>query len=499
MNLEREAKLQVPDTLVLPALDDVAPGIVATERAPVETATTYVDTKDLRLARWGWSLRHREGEEQGDGHGDGHGSSWTLKVPESSSGEVLVRSEHRFEGAADVVPAEALDLATAVTRSEPVEPVAMLRTTRRVVALSSEGSVIAEVMDDRVRVDRSPAGPSTFREVEVEMLEDRPDVLDAVMRRLDAAGAPKGPAPSKYDRALGGRPEPELPDEALDAATVRDVVRTSLSSSVARLVVNDPGVRLGEDPEAVHQARVAVRRLRSDLRTFRPWLSEAWADELRESLRWLGQALGGVRDSDVLIDRLRRRVASLPAADRDAGAEIVAKLVSLREERRSELLAAMRDQPYVALLDRLVSAAREPVVGEDRASPAPDVAAVMQPVWRRLAQTASSLGRQPSDAELHAVRIRTKRARYAAEALAPVAGKAARRFADRAAELQDVLGEHQDAVVAEDWLRRSIGRGRRASFVAGELVAAERAAAEAAAAAWPAAWDTLDRKRIRFW
>jgi CHAD domain-containing protein len=151
------------------------------------------------------------------------------------------------------------------------------------------------------------------------------------------------------------------------------------------------------------------------------------------------------------------------------------------------------------LLDRLVSAAREPVVGEDRASAAPDVAAVMQPVWRRLAQTASSLGRQPSDAELHAVRIRTKRARYAAEALAPVAGKAARRFADRAAELQDVLGEHQDAVVAEAWLRRSIGRGRRASFVAGELVAAERAAAEAAAAAWPAAWDTLDRKRIRFW
>jgi CHAD domain-containing protein len=279
-----------------------------------------------------------------------------------------------------------------------------------------------------------------------------------------------------------------------------DVVRAALAASVRRLIENEPGVRLGEDPEAVHQARVAVRRLRSDLKTFGSWLDAAWADALRGDLKAIADRLGAVRDAEVLIDRLRRRVDELPESDRGAGTDLVAKLGQARDGYRNELLAAMHDGGYLALLDRLVAAAREPRVLPDASTvAASDASAVMQSPWRRLEEAVDGIGHHPSDAELHAVRIRTKRVRYAAEALIPVKGKAARRFAERAADLQDVLGEHQDGVVAQSWLRQAAGRGRRASFVAGELTAAERLAAEAAASSWPAAWDRLERKRARFW
>jgi CHAD domain-containing protein len=161
----------------------------------------------------------------------------------------------------------------------------------------------------------------------------------------------------------------------------------------------------------------------------------------------------------------------------------------------------MREDRYVRLLDRLVDAAREPAAGADaRQTPASDAAGAVERAWRRLEKSVHRLGVHPTDEDLHTVRIRSKRVRYAAEALIPVFRKPARRFATRAAKLQDILGEHQDAVVAEGWLRNAT-RGARsgAAFVAGELTAAERRSAENAAAAWPAAWDRLRRKRLRFW
>ena len=104
----------------------------------------------------------------------------------------------------------------------------------------------------------------------------------------------------------------------------------------------------------------------------------------------------------------------------------------------------------------------------------------------------------PTDSELHRIRILAKRARYAAEAVAPVAGPAAAAFARAAAKLQTILGEHQDSVTAQAWLRASHARGRRA-FVAGELIALERIAAEDARARWPKIWNSLDRKSLRSW
>jgi CHAD domain-containing protein len=103
----------------------------------------------------------------------------------------------------------------------------------------------------------------------------------------------------------------------------------------------------------------------------------------------------------------------------------------------------------------------------------------------------------PTDPELHRIRILAKRVRYAAEAVAAVA-PGALNFAKAAAKLQTVLGEHQDSVTAQAWLRAAHVSGRRA-FAAGELIAMEHVAAADARAKWPKVWKALDRKSLHTW
>jgi CHAD domain-containing protein len=122
--------------------------------------------------------------------------------------------------------------------------------------------------------------------------------------------------------------------------------------------------------------------------------------------------------------------------------------------------------------------------------------------WKQLRRAVEALDDDPPDEELHAVRIRAKRCRYAAEAVAPAIGKAAKQFAAAVEGVQEVLGEHQDAVVAGQWLRTHAadGGGRvEGAFVAGELAAREDAAADASRAQWPDAWDQAKPKRLRRW
>ncbi len=491
--IEREVKLAASPAFRLPDLGAVD-GLSAVGTEPQRFHTVYVDTPDLRVARWGCSLRHREGQ------------GWTLKLPPSEEDETaLVRSEHGFPGDAKAVPAEATDLLRAYVRSAELRPIVRLRTIRRRLELRSEerGSV-GEIVDDEVSVMEGQRVAARFRELEVEIDASVPDdVLGALVAELRRAGAGAVDNTPKYLRALGslaeGPAEVVVPDIGA-GATVADVVRVAIGSSVIRLLRHDAGVRLGEDPEQVHQARVATRRLRSDLRTFREIVDPDWGERLRSELQRLGQELGAVRDAEVLRDRLRDRARGLPERDAAAAERLIAQLVKRRDLARDELLTGIRSDRYVHLLDRLVAASAEPVlqegVGEATAS---TLATVMERPWGHLRRAVRDLGPEASNEELHGVRIRAKRARYAAEAVAPVFGKKARAFARGAADLQDVLGEHQDAVVAGEWLRDSAGGGARQAFVAGELAALELGAAKAARAAFPGAWKALSRKRLQFW
>jgi len=482
---ERELKLSAPPSLRLPDLDGIVDGIAAVPREPVSMLATYFDTDDLRLIRAGVTLRHRTGE------------GWTVKLPADSGGGFIVRSELTFPGDLRRPVTAAFDLVRAYARSAPLAPQARLRTVRRVVELrDGEGVLAAEVSDDEVSVLDGRRVAGRFRELEVELREsDSKDLARRVADVLQASGAGPLEQTPKLVRALGGRAE-EPADVAVAGEhddTAGALVKQALAASVLRLVEHDPVVRLDADTEGVHQMRVATRRMRSDLRTFAPFLDAGWSADLRAELGWLAGLLGHVRDADVLLARLRRRIATLPEASAASAGAVLTALEQERALALAELLDALRGDRYVQLLERLVLAVREPPLTTAAAGTAKDVLPdAARERWRRLARAAKALGRNPSARDLHAVRIRTKRCRYAVEAIEPVLGKRGASFARELARLQDRLGELNDAAVAEGWLREW-GRTRRgaAVFAAGELAGLELADAETARRRWRKAWKSV--------
>ena len=492
---EREAKLVAPAGFDLPRLGGPEDGFLAEPQATRRLQTTYYDTADLRLARWGASLRYRPGE------------GWTVKLPEGQEGALLVRAEHVFPGDGRRPPAEAVAMVRAFVRTGQLSPVVRMRTVRRPVELREPaGSRLAELADDDVQVLDGRRITARFRELEVELDEDADDdLLEQVVDRLLEAGAQAAEPTPKYLRALGGRERvlgPEIvPPELDDDATVEALLHHDLASGTLRLFRHEAGVRTGEDPEAVHQARVATRRLRSTLRTFSSLLDPDWTDRLRDELKWLADLLGQVRDTDVLLERFNEHLAALPTADAKVGPRLLAALVDQRDSARRRLLRAMATERYAVLLDDLVAAAAAPALlpGADRPA-----AQVMPPLvakpWKKLRKQVGKAGDDPPDDQLHQIRIRAKRARYAAEAVEPVIGQPAEDYADAVADLQSVLGDHQDAVVGEAWLREAAGSARRdVALVAGLLIAAERASAADTRERWRAVWKTASRKKLRAW
>jgi CHAD domain-containing protein len=497
--LEREVKLGAGPAFHLPNLEGVVEGAVVGQPEVLRLETVYHDTPDLRLARWGVSLRHRGGE------------GWTLKLSPEVSDGALERSELTFPGGPKKPPDAALGVVRAYVRKADVVPVARLSTVRRRVRLNdAAGARLADVVDDEVSVRDGRRVAARFREIEVEVPEREggadgtagPSVLDALVGRLRGAGAGAPDPTPKHVRALGPRatePPEVAPLPVSSESPSRDVIRSVIAESVASLLRHDPLVRTSGDPEAVHQARVATRKLRSHLRTFGPLLESEWTEPLRTELGWLALALGAVRDREVLLDRLRERSKGLPANDVRAASSLLSILEKEIADLRKKLMVDLDSARYVELLERLVEAASAP-----KTSPDADLAAAgMLPVlatgpWRRLRSAVRQLPENPTDPELHRIRILAKRARYAAEAVAMIAGPTATAFGRAAAKLQTVLGEHQDSVTAQAWLRSARVSGKRA-FAAGELIAMEHVAAAKARDEWTKAWDALDRKRLRSW
>jgi CHAD domain-containing protein len=492
---EREAKLAAPPGFDVPELGGPDDGVQAEPLAPRRLRTTYYDTPDLRLARWGASLRYRPGE------------GWTVKLPEGQSGVLLVRAEHVFGGDGRKPPAEAVALVRAFVRTGRLAPAARMRTVRRPVELRDPaGSRLAEVVDDDVQVLDGRRTVLRFRELEVELAEDADaGLLDQVVDRLLEAGAQEAEPVPKYLRALGGRERtlgPEVAEPEVDSsASVDTLLRHDLASGTLRLFRHEAGVRIGEDPEAVHQARVATRRIRSTLRTFSSLLDTEWTDRLRDDLKWLANLLGEVRDTDVLLERFSEHLAALSAEDAKPGRRLLDRLADQRDQARRRLLGGMSSGKYAQLLEDLVAAAAAPALlpGADRPA-----AEVMPPLvakpWKKLRKAVRKAGDDPPDHELHQIRIRAKRARYAAEAVEPVIGKPAEDFADAISDLQGVLGDHQDAVVGEAWLREAATSGRRdVALVAGLLIAAERASAADTRDHWGKVWKAANRSQLRAW
>jgi len=262
-------------------------------------------------------------------------------------------------------------------------------------------------------------------------------------------------------------------------------LRGRLRHQLAEIERHDPGTRLGRNPESLHDMRVGVRRLRALLRAGRELVAGDTL-ELDEQLKELGRILGEVRDLDVLLARLDAEAAELGGEDTKRAASLLAALRTERSGSRSRLLGALRSVEYLALLDDTARTI-------DELEPSGSAATLDELTGKaaaKLRKAVRKLPDMPANEELHAVRKKGKRARYAAE----LAGQ--KKLVKRAKKLQDVLGEHQDAVVAAKRLRElAAGAAPEQALVGGRLVEREEERRLEARAAWPKAWRKL-RKTI---
>jgi CHAD domain-containing protein len=507
--LEEERKYEVDASFKLPDLTGCAPeGGRLIVRPPQKLRATYYDTGDLRLARAGASLRYRRGDDE----------PWTVKIPTAETG---IRNEISMTGPSTVPPGRLLDLVTVYTRGATVEPVTVLNTVRHAYQLCDrEDRVAVEVVDDTVSVGDGRKVVLKFREIEAERKAGKAKLLDRVEVALRDAGATLSEFVPKHVRALGlpALPAPDwppAPPRLSRRPTAGDVVTAAIQGDIVRIVTHDPLVRLraavGRNDTAVHQMRVGVRRLRSDLRTFATVLDPDWVSGLRTELGWLTHILGGARDAEVLRARLRTTADSDPLVPLDPAslARIDADLAVRQEDAVQALDKAMCEPRYHKLLEILLTATAGPSLSRYGADPAELVLPNLVSLpWRRFAYGghgvpgAGQLEPLGTDASWHAVRINGKRARYAVDAVATVLGGEASALSIELATVQDLLGEHQDAATAADTWRAIANADpddHALAVTAGRLYERERAAVREVRASFPIVWRAASRRRLTEW
>jgi CHAD domain-containing protein len=453
---ETERKYEAEPDVRVPSLDAL-PQVAAVSGPEIGTLTAeYYDTDDLRLFKAGITLRRRAG---------GADEGWYLELPDNMAETTGQASNREITAPAgwpgDPIPDELAHLVRAHTRGAALRPVARVETRRRRTTLrDSTGASLAEVLTDEISAQTF--GESTtlsrWNEVEVELTGGSPRLLRAADRYLRDGGLRPADDSAKLARALGG----ELPRNRTAArrltgrSTAGEVVLAYLGQQAARLKDLDPAVRRDE-PDAVHQMRITSRRLRSTLQSFPEILDlpESAARHLREELKWLGEALGGARDSEVLSEYLRTKLAAVPVelVMGPVQARITTHFATRNAGARGTVLEALDSDRYFTLLDELGRLLDDPPLTAAAAAPAGEalpraIARTYRRTRRRMRDAKRAAAGPAREVALHETRKAAKRARYAAEAVEPVLGKKAAGFAGRMKDVQTVLGNHQDAVIA---------------------------------------------------
>ncbi len=461
-------------------------GLVVEAESDEKISDAYYDTDDWRFYRAGYALRVRK---------TGSTAEATMKSLSPAEGNVRRRREIS-EPLSDDKPATLARASgpvgerfRALLGGHKVRPMFKVNTRRQRFGLlledparqDSENGSSGDGSGERVRIgevalDSSeiPLGggkeSARLSRVEVEAgagTAPTPDLrgfVDEVQYALDLKPA----SISKFETGLYATGL--SPDGAADTGptgigpgmTLGEVAFAVLRRQFGALRAHEPGTRIGEDPEELHDMRVATRRLRAAMKVFEAGLPER-ARWFREELRWVAGALGNVRDLDVQIGRLE-------AWKNGAGEEtsaFLAKILDVIEKRRAEARGRMLEALDSGRYDRLQSSfaemlrrgpgverelarangrdpAREPI-----ASAAPGIVSRAHRKWSKAA------GRLKEDSPpeaFHDARKRGKRLRYTLEFLSDVYGKPTRKLIEPLKVVQDDLGDHQDAIVAANTL-----------------------------------------------
>ena len=521
---EVEKKYAADEAFELPPLTGLVPGIDGRRRTGDGGATpiaegevvrqklsaTYFDTADLRLALAGLTLRRRTG---------GDDAGWHLKVPAGKD----ARSEVRLPlgRGARTVPTRLQQMVWARTLGAALRPVAEIVTGRSVRRLvDATGHVVAEIADDRVTARRllplngsgDAAGAAvSWREIEVEVDDEAPDLLDAVDARLRERGLEEAAGASKLAHVLDldrrGATEAPMATKLTVGSTGGEVVLAHIREQVEQVQAQDLPVRL-DAPDAVHKMRVATRRLRSALTTFKPLFAADVVRPLRDELRWLAGELGAARDAEVMRDRVRKAVEADPEVPESGSVaeDAAAELGQAYRTAHDRVLAELDGERYHGILLALDGLVTSPPYTDRAAAPA---ATALPPrvKWsfarvRRLVEEADAT---PAGAEreelLHDARKAAKQARYAGESVSRVFGASATAFAEVMEDVQEALGEHQDSVLTRERLRELAlhTSSTAAAFLYGRLHALEEARAQETQQHFDAAWRAARRKSLHRW
>lgn len=461
----------------------------------------YFDTADLRLVRAGVTLRRRKG---------GSDAGWHLKLPagKDSRDELRLPLGHSPRHP----PAELVALTRVHTRGAVLAPVAELKTRRRRWVLAdSRGRSLAELVDDHVRARTMGEQTTTvsWREVEVELGEHgQRALLDRIERRLLKAGAQRAGSASKLGRLLADRMPPSVATPSTTSArSAGDVVLAYLWEQVERLRRYDPLVRQ-DAPDAVHQMRVAARRMRSALQAFGRVLDRDSTRELTEELKWMAGELGGARDAEVMAERFAAILAEFPD-DLKLG-PVDAALTRTFERRQADArevaVAALDSERYLALHDRIDALlAAPPVTALARRKAKRELPKSVRRTYRRVESSMADADRQSGDQRdlaLHETRKAAKRLRYATEAVQPTMGKPAARLRKRLKAVQELLGEHQDTAVSRPVLRELAAQAHLDGgngFTYGLMYATEATRADQAENNLPTAWKQMRKRKNIAW
>jgi CHAD domain-containing protein len=279
-------------------------------------------------------------------------------------------------------------------------------------------------------------------------------------------------------------------------------IRSTLVNGDQRLRQHDAAARQG-NVVGVHRMRTTARRLRSDLRLFRDLFAGDWAERLSLELKWLGRRLGTVRDPDVMRERLRRAAGVLG----DDLGPLFASLTDRHASASVSLGETFEGGRYPRLLEQLSEAADDSLFRDEAWEPCrAALPTLVQNSWKRLKTAGRALDLSDPDEDYHEVRKRAKHARYTAECVAPALdpdpANDARRFVKRLRAVQDILGEHQDATIACQEIRRIVaehpGDGPL-NFAAGQLLERQEGAAADTRARFFKVWHKLDHKKNLRW
>jgi CHAD domain-containing protein len=452
--LEREDKWAVDHDFALPDIDDLACG-AEVHTDTVELSSAYYDTSDYDLRAHGIVVRRRDGDDD---------TGWQVKLP---SGDGRLELHWPLS---DTPPRELDRLLTGAALGKQLSNAATIRTLRHRHRVTVAGEVRFEIADDTVRASTG-AELLAWREIEVELGPGVSAVPKKLRRRLRAAGAKPSTYPSKLAHATG-----------LSAPTALSKAATALSDylneQIDQIVVGDVDLRRGLDP--IHDTRVATRRLRSTLRIFKDVLHDN-APNLDTDLKWFASLLGDVRDSQVQQGRFAEALDTLPD-DLVLGpvpSRIRSDLQAIEFPARTAVDDAMESARYLDILNVLRRWRTDPPIDADLAPK------TLRKPARKASRKAGHRLDQAIDAGdptlWHRARKAAKRARYAAELVAPIDPSADPRRRHHK-KVQSVLGDHQDTVIATAALRRlAAAAGTTAEengFTYGLLYAREQRIAE---------------------